>query len=334
MSWQKKAHVAAVVVTVFLLALILWRVNLPKLVHSFRGIVWVWVIGVLLLNVANTWLEAFRWRLILSSVKKETHTLNAFAAMLVGVVGNTVLPLRLGDGARAYYLAKREKIAVASSLGTVMLDRVMDVTFFLIMVVLTGLFYHFPRLVERAGFMAGIAVAVALVVCIALMIFRRRLEFRWGGKLGSKLVGQIHRFTMGLSSLKKAGVLLPAGVLSAFSWGLRAMMVACMFRAFSFELPHIAALVVLIFTNLGIAAVSTPANLGGFELSTLAAFKLFGTDTERALSCAIVFHAVEVVPMVLFGLLALWISGLSSREILKQKELSTAHSPQSPGAGR
>jgi uncharacterized protein (TIRG00374 family) len=322
MSWQKKAHAAGIVVTVFLLALILWRVNLTELVHSFRGIVWVWVIGVLLLNVANTWIEAFRWRLILSSVKKETHTLNTFAAMLVGVVGNTVLPLRLGDGARAYYLAKREKIAVASALGTVMLDRVVDVTFFLIIVVLTGLFYHFPRLVERAGLMAGIAVAVALIVCIALMIFRRRLEFRFGGKPGSKLIGQIHRFTMGLSSLKEAGVLLPAGVLSAFSWGLRAIMVACMFKAFSFGLPRVAALVVLIFTNLGIAAVSTPANLGGFELSTLAAFKLFGADTERALSCAIVFHAVEVAPMVLFGLLALWISGLGPREILKQKKLS------------
>ena len=68
--------------------------------------------------------------------------------------------------------------------------------------------------------------------------------------------------------------------------------------------------------------MSTPANLGGFELSTLAAFKLFGADAERALSCAIVFHAVEVAPMVLFGLLALWISGLGSREILKQKKLS------------
>jgi uncharacterized protein (TIRG00374 family) len=327
MSWQRKTHIAAVVVTLLLLALILWQVNLPKLLHSFKGIVWEWVIGVLLLNVANTWLEAFRWRLILSSVKKETHTLNTFAAMLVGVVGNTVLPLRLGDGARAFYLARRERIAVASSLGTVMLDRILDVTFFLIMGVLTGLFYHFPRLVERAGFVAGIAVAVALIVCIALVIFRLHLKFNLKGRLGSKLAGQIRRFTVGLSSLRKAGVLLPAGVLSALSWGLRAAMIACMFKAFSFELPHVAAFVVLIFTNLGIAAVSTPANLGGFELSTLAAFKLFGADTERALSCAIVFHAVEVVPMVLLGLLALSMSGLSSREILEQKELSTAQFP-------
>jgi uncharacterized RDD family membrane protein YckC len=42
-----------------------------------------------------------------------------------------------GDGARAYFLARREGISTACSLGTVALDRIMDVTFFLIMVAFT-----------------------------------------------------------------------------------------------------------------------------------------------------------------------------------------------------
>jgi len=320
MSWEKKAHVGAVVVTVILCAVILWRVNLVKLAHSFAGVNWLWVAGVFLLNVVNTWIEAFRWRLILSSVKRHTRTLNTFGAMLVGVVGNTVLPLRLGDGARAYFLAKRERISVASSLGSVMLDRIMDVTFFLVLVVFTGIYFDLPRLVERAGIIAGIAVVAAIVIVLTLMRFKKHMELRFTGKFGKRLTGQIHRFTIGLASLKKAGVLLPACVLSAFSWSLRALMLTFMFEAFRFDLPRLAAAVVLIFTNLGIAAVSTPANLGGFELSTLAAFKLFGADTERALSCAIVFHAVEVIPMVLLGLAAMSLSGFRSKEILSRKE--------------
>jgi uncharacterized protein (TIRG00374 family) len=319
MTWQRKAHFAAAVVTVVLLVVILWRVNVRKLVQAFGGIVWPWVIGVFVLNMVNTWIEAFRWRLILSPVRAGIRTLNTFAGLLVGVVGNTVLPLRLGDGARAYYLARRENVAVASSLGSVMLDRVLDVTFFLVMVVVTGLYYDLPRLVERAGYLAGLAVALAVAVFAALVIFRRRLEPKLGGKASEKLTGPIHRFTMGLSSLKRAGVLLPAGFVSACSWGLRALMIVFMFKAFRFELPGAAAFIVLIFTNLGIAAVSTPANLGGFELSMLAAFKLFGVDTERALSCAIVFHAVEVVPTAVLGLLAFWLSGFSSRDILGRR---------------
>lgn len=318
MSWRKKAHVGAVAVTVVLLALVFWRVDFAKLGRAFVGVVYTWVAGVFLLNFLNTWVEAFRWRIILSSVKRDTHTLNTFAALLVGVVGNTVLPLRLGDGARTYFLARRERMSIASVLGTVMLDRIMDVTFFLIMVVFASLLFHLPRLVERAGLLAAIAVGLAIAVFAVLLRFKRGLALALHGRIGSKLAGQIHRFTVGLSSLKKAGVLLPAGILSALSWGLRILMIVFMFRAFHFNLPRIAAVVVLIFTNLGIAAVSTPANLGGFELSTLAAFKLFGTDIERALSCAIVFHAVEVVPMVLLGLAALALTGIKSREVLTQ----------------
>lgn len=97
-------------------------------------------------------------------------------------------------------------------------------------------------------------------------------------------------------------------------------MVLTIFRAFRFDLPFIAAPVVLIFSNLGIAAVSTPANLGGFELSTLAALKLFGVETELALGCALVFHLVEVLPMVLLGLAIMLSSGIKPSELIKRVE--------------
>ena len=319
MSWRRSAHYASVAVTVLLLAVILARVGPVKLARSFHGIIGSWVVGVFFLNVLNTWVEAFRWRLILSSVKSETRTLNTFGAMLVGVVGNTILPLRLGDGARAYFLARRERISTISSLGTVTLDRMMDVTFFLIMVALTGFFFKFSALVRRTEILAAAAVVVATAILAVLVKFGPRFRIRFPGRTAGRIFEWIHRFALGLGSLKKTGVLVPVSVLSAFSWGLRSLMIAAMFRAFRFDLPYVAAVVVLIFVNLGIAAVSTPANLGGFELSMLAAFSLFGADTERALSCAIVFHAVEVVPMVLMALGALSLSGITSQEILSRK---------------
>jgi uncharacterized protein (TIRG00374 family) len=318
MSWQKKAHVAAVVIIVLLFALILRSVNLARLWHAFAGVVWLWVGSVFLLNVLNTWVEAARWRLILGSVKPGARLSNTFAALLVGVLGNSVLPLRLGDGARAYFLARREKVRLASSLATVMLDRVVDVTFFLVMVVITGFYFHLPLLIRRGGILGGLALGGTLIALLALMRFGPSLHVRFNGKLGQKFIGQIHRFTLGLSSLKSAGVLLPASALSTLSWGLRLVMVLSIFRAFHFDLPFIAAAVVLIFSNLGIAAVSTPANLGGFELSTLAALKLFGVETELAVSCALVLHMVEVIPMVILGLVVLWSSGLKSSELFRR----------------
>jgi uncharacterized membrane protein YbhN (UPF0104 family) len=90
-------------------------------------------------------------------------------------------------------------------------------------------------------------------------------------------------------------------------------MIWAMFKAFHLALPLIATAVVLIFVNLGIAVVSTPANLGGFEISIVAAFRFFPVDTEVAISYAVALHLVEVIPMVLLGFVVLWFSGIKMR---------------------
>ena len=93
-------------------------------------------------------------------------------------------------------------------------------------------------------------------------------------------------------------------------------MVWVMFEAYHLSLPFVAAPVVLILTNLGIAVVNTPANLGSFEVCTVAALKLFSVDAELALSYGIALHLVEVIPMMLLGLFVLWFSDFKSKEAL------------------
>ena len=88
-----------------------------------------------------------------------------------------------------------------------------------------------------------------------------------------------------------------------------------MFGAFHLTLSLIAAAVILTFANLGIATFSTPAGLGAFELSTLAAFRLFSVDYEIAVSYAIALHIIEVGPMVLFGLLVLSCQGVYTLKV-------------------
>ncbi len=316
MIWQKKLHIVALAVSVTFLTFILTRLNFVKIWHAFVGISWIWVVCVLLLNLLDTWIEATRWNLIVSSVKKAARTYIALAAISVGVLANTLLPLRVGDGVRAYFLSREEKISLASSLSTLMLDRLMDIGFFLILIALTAPFFHFPLSVERTELFAGGLLGIILVSLIVLMKFSSYLDSKLKGKPGRRISRQLNRFAMGLSALRDAGVLLPAGILSALSWGVRSTMVWTMFRAFHLNLPPVAAPVILIFVNLGIALVNTPANLGGFELATLAAFKLFEVDTEIALSYAIILHLVEVVPIVLLGLVVLWLSGDRTGELL------------------
>ncbi len=317
MNWTSKKQRVIVVILGVLFALIIARLDLRKSWAALAGIDWIWVSFVLFLNMVNTWIEAMRWRLILSSVKKQMRTSSTFAAILVGVVGNTLLPLRLGDGARAYFLARKEELDVVRSFSTLMLDRILDITFFLCMVAFTGMLFHLPAFIEQAGFVSGVGLGVGVMALLALIRLRRKLELKVRVKAGKKVAEQVSRFLEGLSGLKDLGILFPTSMLSILSWSVRWVMVLAMFRAFALELPLMGAFVVLVFSNLGIALVSTPANLGGFELSIIAALKVFGLDAEIGMSFAVVYHMVEVVPMVLLGMVTLWLSEFKSSEVLR-----------------
>ena len=46
--------------------------------------------------------------------------------LLVGYLANNILPARLGELVRSHYLGDREGISRASALGTVVVERVVD----------------------------------------------------------------------------------------------------------------------------------------------------------------------------------------------------------------
>jgi uncharacterized membrane protein YbhN (UPF0104 family) len=152
----------------------------------------------------------------------------------------------------------------------------------------------------------------------------------------------------GLSVMRNAGLLFPVILASALSWLLRSSILWFMFKAFSFDLPLIATPIVLILLNFGIAIVSTPANLGGFELAIVAALnRLFSVKMEIALSYAVALHAIEVGSIIAFAMVFLWHEGFKTAEILKtakemekpplsEESLSPngVGSPKGPGTSR
>ncbi|MCE5336228.1 MAG: flippase-like domain-containing protein, partial [Desulfobacteraceae bacterium] len=98
-----------------------------------------------------------------------------------------------------------------------------------------------------------------------------------------------------------------------------------MFKAFSLDLPLMATFITLILLNLGIAAVSTPANVGGFELATVGALSLFNVEIEVGLSYSLALHVIEVAPMMAFGILFLWFEGFKATELLKSAKTMRFH---------
>jgi glycosyltransferase 2 family protein len=332
MRWLKAARIGSFALIIALFAIILAFADLDKIRRAFFGMRWSWAICVPVLNVANTFVEAFRLSVILFPITKKFRIRNSFNSSLVGILGNVMLPLRFGDGARAYYVAKTEKISLSSSFSALMLDRVADFLLFFSLMALTAILHPFPPSVTKMGLTAGAIFAVAVFAIFALAGIGHHVG-RKAGKIRRRIAEEVTHFMTGLSVMRSAGLLFPILFCSALSWLLRAAMVWSMFEAFDLDLPLMATPITLILLNFGVAIVSTPANLGGFELAVVGALKLFSVETEIALSYAVALHAIEVAPMVAFGMFFLWFEGFKTRDVLAtvkkmQNEQATATVPE------
>ena len=320
MNWLKATRIGSVVLVVALFGLILAFTDVEKTARAFVGIRWGWVLWVIGLNLLNTLVEALRLSFILFPLTNRFALGISFNSAMIAIIGNVMLPLRFGDGARAYYIAKTEKLSLSSSFSTLMLDRVADLVLFFALMALTAFVYPFPPSVMKMGLVAGSIFAVVLLAMFTLAQIGLRIGRGSPGRIRRRISREVGNFLHGLSVMKNAGLILPILLCSALSWCLRGAMIWCMFHAFGLSPSFAATPVTLILLNFGIAVVNTPANLGGFELAVVGALQLFSVPIEIALSFAVALHAIEVVPMVVFGMVFLWFEGLKTGDVLKSME--------------
>ncbi|MCA8996939.1 MAG: flippase-like domain-containing protein, partial [Planctomycetaceae bacterium] len=73
------------------------------------------------------WLKAWRWRLLLKPVGDYRPTTELFPPIMIGFAVNNVLPAHLGEFVRCFVFARQHKIAVTTSVSSVVLERVFDV---------------------------------------------------------------------------------------------------------------------------------------------------------------------------------------------------------------
>src|ERR1700716_2835845 len=76
------------------------------------------------LYFVGVWLRSARWGLLLPGHLVTTSTL--FRALVVGFTVNNLLPLRMGEIARAYLLSRWCRISYGSTVASLLVERVLD----------------------------------------------------------------------------------------------------------------------------------------------------------------------------------------------------------------
>jgi uncharacterized protein (TIRG00374 family) len=300
-------------VSAALLVYLFWDVDLRVIASRLQGTLWTFVVLSVALNTLSLWTRAWRWAFLFPPGNRPTHL---FRALLVGYMGNNLLPLRAGELVRIY-VASRHGPRFWTTFATVVVERALDGL--AIGLIMAGLLLVVPLppelrwsivlflLLDAIAILALVAVATAPGTCRALIeTFFHRI-----GWLERRLLDLLGTMTEGLRGLRTPSHAVPIVLGSVGVWLFFALSVWAALHAAHLDLPLVAAVTVLAFLGLGVSLPSSPGFIGIVQAATVLALALFAVPRPEALSFSLLLHASQFVPVTAAGLLFLLLEQIS-----------------------
>jgi uncharacterized protein (TIRG00374 family) len=314
---QALKYVFSILLMLVFLILSFKDADFPNLWRILSNANYWWIAVVVPILIFSHMLRAWRWKYLIRPVKDEVRFYNLFSALMIGYMTNNVLP-RAGELARPYAIHKLEGISFATVLGTVFLERLLDVLFFVCAIGVLPLVYSGPlqqvspwlrnttRNIAIGLTGASVLLVILLVRSESAKRYLRLLSKRCFSRLAQRIDPMMDSFRHGLDSLNDPGTCFVVGILSAMIWGLYVLMVYLSFYAFGltehYSLTVGSAIVVQAISSIGIV-VPTPGSTGSYHFFAIQALtKLYSVDGELARSYATVTHAVSFFTVTLIGL--------------------------------
>lgn len=246
--------------------------------------------------------------------------------IMIGMVGSTVAPGRLGEAARALVVARRlgdPSRNIALVLGTVVSQTLINLLALGILALVTLLGAAISG--ARADAIIGVVAVPAVIVGIVLLGPRAlhrasRSKAGWVRRAASWVGQQLVHFRLGLVVFGRPRAAIHAGGMQLAAWALQ--LIACYAVILALGLQHkadlIAAAAVLLAVNVTAVIPVTPSNVGVFQAACIAVLAPFGVSASQGLAYGLILQAVEIVAAVGLGVPALLREGLSVSELRRE----------------
>jgi uncharacterized protein (TIRG00374 family) len=283
------------------------------------------VVFIMVLQWTGLWVRALRWRYLTDTLTDEPIPIVAlYRATAVGFMAINLLPFRIGELVRPWFLSQEAEIRGSAALGTLVLERAID---FASVAMISGLVLYF----HSAGFPAWFRTGAIVFTVLSLAPFGLAIALRANEaqtlaflaafvrplpeSISTRAMDLITEACRGLGALKGARSVLMVLFYSGLLWlVIFAAVFPLGFMAFGIELPLreeiLATYTAHVFTALAAAAPSAPGFFGVFHFACREALSLFGISPEVAVAYGTVVHLGYWIPVTSAGLLVVLRSGV------------------------
>ncbi|MEW6103325.1 MAG: lysylphosphatidylglycerol synthase transmembrane domain-containing protein [bacterium] len=304
-----------ILISAFFIYLAVCNLSLHQIIQSFSTIKWGWIGLSFLFTVFGFIVRVIRWRFFFLNSPSYYSLTSSF---LIGLTVNNLLPARIGELVRAYILKKREDVSVSLAFGTILLERVFDgLSVFLFLAILLFV-CPFPSKVKTMGF---IITGIYLLTLIFFILLKTHKDFVLKKMAFSqKLALVVSEFAGGLSILGSFRQVLIISVYSIIAWVIYGFCLYFCLFGFSLNLPIYVGFFVLVMAVIGVMIPAAPGYLGTYQYFCILALALFNVPQNIAFSYSMVAYIISFVPVTIFGIVFLFLEGLSFEKLLSLKD--------------
>jgi hypothetical protein len=315
-------------------------VSLEDFLNSLKKTNYFWLTLSLLAGVIEYISRAIRWRLLIKPLNYHPPVKNVFFALMVGYTANFAFP-RIGEITRCATLRKSDKVPIDSLLGTVLMERAIDL-FVLILIFLYVFFVKvgvFGQFISEKIFLP-LKNALSrtfdlslwswlLVILIVVFVFTGiYLLFKKFSK--EPLVKKIKKILKGVISGLKTIAKMEDRWKFIFHtiviWIMYFLMAYLLFFALpsTSVLKPIDGLFIMIIAGIGLS-LPIQGGIGVYHILVSSALMIYGIPKTNGVAYATLSHesqALLIIMLGAFSFIMLMIQNKKSKQKYTQNELS------------
>ena len=283
------------------------RVDYADLLIIINNIDYFWLFFSVFLLMMSMIVRSIRWQYIIDS-KYKIPLNDLFGSVMIGYFGNSILPFRIGEIARAFTLSKISAISSYEAFGTIILERVLDLSSLFIITLFVGYFFPFSSVFGNYFiFIISIILFFIFILLISknirlklFTIFDRSMKKKLKGR--SLIFIKLKDISNGFSILNQNKNNFRIFFLSFFLWFIYYIITLCGIQSIGIQLSLFQAGIVLIVTSFAIGVPSAPGAVGTYHAATVfIVHNIFLLTKEESLGLAILLHAIAFIPEVIVG---------------------------------
>ena len=316
---MKKENIKTALKVIFSLGLgilIFWYVykdwDVDTLMDNLRGVRIIWIIIPLFIALLSHFLRAVRWKMLIDPLGKEVNLWNVYGAVMAGYCINYAVP-RAGEIARCGLVKKYEGVSFTELLGTLIVDRSVDIIVegFVILLTIALQYSEIMQLAEQyhliegaVGLLSNPITWIIIVSLIALpLLFRKAIK---NTKIYAKIKEMLSNVVNGLKSVLKLehkGLFILYSILIFVCYYF--MFYLCFF-AFDYteNLSMLCGLTAFVMGSLGIIA-PVQGGLGAWHVLVIGTLVTYGVYEDQAGSFALMVHGSQTLMLISVGILAM-----------------------------